>query len=204
LGLGPNIVEGLEAAENTDAGGGPAGLGRLFGTNLLPLFRNPSLGDGGPGRNGRGPGLPNGLEPNGLPGTELGPLDKVADENPEGITEATSFCTGGEGGGLAVVKAGTNGATVVLTKSTTALAKEAAVFPKALKGRRGCSFGVNEGLNPNSRFDGVNLPVFGENFLGNLGSSETTGGLNPNWSFPGLNLLRSCSVGYSRGLAGTG
>ena len=129
LGLGPNRVETIEGLL---VGGGGGGLGRLLllGTNLLLLlFLNPS---DGLGRNGLG-----------RPLMELGPLERVADENPDGMTEATSFWMGGGGRragcGRAVVKAGTaliKGATVVLTKSTTALVtldtnEDPSALPKA-------------------------------------------------------------------------
>ena len=97
------MVDGLEAAGR--AGGGPAGLAGGPGLNLFP-FPKPPGGPAGRGAGGlAGPGL-NGLglpDPNGLPGTELGPFDKVAEEKPGEMTETTSSCTGlGGGGGLAV------------------------------------------------------------------------------------------------------
>lgn len=74
---------GLGAKGLPDPNGlGPGGGGLGLGLNLLPLFLNPS---GGP------LGLPADGFLNPLAGTELGPLDKVAELNPEGMTEATSF-----------------------------------------------------------------------------------------------------------------
>jgi hypothetical protein len=84
--------------------------------NLLPLLapelRNPSAGLDGRPPKGRPPKADPGLPP---ALTELGPLERVAEVKPDGITEATSLCGGGGGGGGRAVNAGIYGAIVVET-----------------------------------------------------------------------------------------
>jgi hypothetical protein len=160
LGGGGGLAAGLGGGLAGLAGGGATGLGGgldwglgrgLDPRPLLNLFPFPAP-------KGRPPTL---RKPSGAPpGTELGPLENVAETGPKGNADTTWGCAGRLGGGRTVkgvgrgagagrgvgrMKLGTNGATVVVTKSVTAettLLKTdgLSLFPKPPMafGRRGC------------------------------------------------------------------